>query len=249
MKRPFVGSRIIQLDSVDSTNNFAAKQLSEGELTDGTVIMASFQSSGKGQRGSNWQSLVGLNLLCSIVLLPKSLKAEQQFYLSKVISIAIAEVLHEIGVQKTSIKWPNDILADKSKIAGILIENSIRQDKLESSIIGIGLNVNQKNFSDLNASSVLLETGRYHPVQELATQLFKRIDTCYGFLLEQQFELINQRYNALLFGQEKRHSYQIGGEKRSCIIDRVGVSGELFLECENEILGPFGVRDIELLRD
>ncbi len=247
MNPQFVGTTIIQLDSVDSTNNFAAKKLIEGELAEGTAIMASFQFQGKGQRGAYWQSTKGLNLLFSLIFYPKFLKADRQFYLSKIISISIAEFLQDIGLLNISIKWPNDILADGMKIAGILIENSIRLENLETSIIGIGINVNEQEFKELRATSILLETGRFHPIAELSQQLFQIIQKYYELLQFGNEKLINERYTNLLFGQKRSYKYLIEREVVNCKVERVSLTGELYLNCENEILGPFGVRELKLL--
>ena len=245
MNSHFVGETIIKLDTVDSTNNFTAKKLLQGDLAEGTVIMASFQSEGKGQRGSNWESKKGLNLLCSIVLYPSFLKADEQFHLSKAVSVAAAMVLENLGIGKVSIKWPNDILSDEQKIGGILIENTLHSGRLDSSVVGIGLNVNEQDFSELRATSILLETGRYHSVDEVGGSLFKTFNALYSQLKSGNFQRIDEHYNRLLFGVNEAKSYEIKGELKNCTVDRVSDSGELFLRDRQGIIGPLGVREVK----
>jgi BirA family biotin operon repressor/biotin-[acetyl-CoA-carboxylase] ligase len=136
-----IGAKIINLESVDSTNNYAANMILEGNCPHGTVILADEQYLGRGQRGSKWFAASGDNLTTSIVLLPDNLSVEQQFYLTCITSLSVLDVLKEFNIA-AEIKWPNDIYVKDRKIAGILIENAIQGNWIKSAIIGIGLNVN-----------------------------------------------------------------------------------------------------------
>lgn len=138
-----IGQKIIHLDSVDSTNNYAAILLSEGRIGHGTVILADEQTNGRGQRGAKWSSAAGVNLLFSLVLLPDNLSVSDQCVLTEITSIALIEFLRKFGIS-AKVKWPNDILVNGEKIAGVLIENQLKGNNIGSSIIGIGLNVNQR---------------------------------------------------------------------------------------------------------
>lgn len=147
---------IIWLDRADSTNDEARRHISD--IDNLSVMSVLEQTAGRGQRGSSWSSAPGENLTFSIVLkfsvpegeveiLP-SLMARDQFILTELASISVIDFLrrHDIRAQ---IKWPNDIYAGSMKICGMLIENSVRGCHISSSIIGIGLNINQRNF-DVN---------------------------------------------------------------------------------------------------
>ena len=146
---------IIWYDRLDSTNEEAKRHISD--IDNLSVLSALEQTAGRGQRGNTWSSKAGENLLFSIVLkysndgtdaqLP-SLDAKRQSAVSELTALALTEFLsrHQI---KAQIKWPNDIYTDDRKICGVLIENSLRGKSLSHSIIGIGLNVNQRNF-DVN---------------------------------------------------------------------------------------------------
>ncbi|MHA4893750.1 biotin--[acetyl-CoA-carboxylase] ligase [Pedobacter sp. PWIIR3] len=145
----FIGQSFIYLQAVDSTNNYLKVLLSKSEpLAEGTVIMADDQFAGRGQQGNTWLSEPGKNLTFSIYLKPASLNANDQFLLNKAVSIGIWNALQQFVDQGLSIKWPNDIYVFDQKIGGVLIENTLIGNAIKSSIIGIGINVNQQNFSN-----------------------------------------------------------------------------------------------------
>lgn len=156
---------IIWLDSIDSTNEEAKRHISD--IDNLSVLSAYEQTDGRGQRGNTWTSNAGENLLFSVVLKfsPEDsglggLDARDQFVLNEIAALSVVDFLrlHDIQAQ---IKWPNDIYVGSKKICGILIENSLRGSGISSSILGIGLNINQRNF-DVNlpnpTSMVLCQT-------------------------------------------------------------------------------------------
>lgn len=149
---------IIWIDSTDSTNEEAARQISR--LDNLSVVSACRQTAGRGQRGNTWSSAPGENLTFSIVL-KCPLEAYDQFAISEAAALAVVDLLSDYGLEG-KIKWPNDIYVGNRKICGILIENSIKGTALSHSIAGIGLNVNQSTFdpSIPNPTSFALETGR-----------------------------------------------------------------------------------------
>ena len=136
---------IMWLERVDSTNNEARRRFSE--LDNLSVLSALSQSQGRGQRGNTWSSKDGKNLLFSIVLKYDSeIRAHEQFVVSQLAALSVTDLLASHGIM-AKIKWPNDIYVGPKKICGILIENSLRGSGVSSSIIGIGLNINQRNFN------------------------------------------------------------------------------------------------------
>ena len=135
---------IIWLESVDSTNDEAKRHISD--IDNLSVLSALEQTAGRGQRGNSWTSAPGENLMFSIVLKSPALMAEEHFALNEIAALSVSEFLSTYGI-KAQIKWPNDIYVDEKKICGILIENSFRGKSISSSIIGIGLNINQRNFN------------------------------------------------------------------------------------------------------
>ena len=152
-----IGRKIIRLESVDSTNNYIANLLKEGILEDGTVILADEQFAGKGQRNSEWLTSPGENLTFSFFLSNVNLSVQNQYFLTCIVSISLVQLLNKFGLD-AKIKWPNDIYINNKKISGVLIENQLSSSEIKNSIIGIGLNINQREFDGLNATSVLVET-------------------------------------------------------------------------------------------
>ena len=140
----FIGKKIVYLPNCHSTNDSALSILGSNDVFEGTTIITSRQTSGKGQKGNRWQSEPGKNLTFSIILKPGFLDVKQQFKLNFAVSLGIFDFLSSFFKSHVKIKWPNDIYYKDSKIAGILIENSIRSMKMQHSIVGVGLNVNQE---------------------------------------------------------------------------------------------------------
>ncbi|HRD51489.1 MAG TPA: biotin--[acetyl-CoA-carboxylase] ligase [Flavobacteriales bacterium] len=157
---PF-GHPLLEYDELASTNAEAAALVSAGEAVHSTVVLAHAQSQGQGQRGRVWHSQPGLDLTFSVVCKPAALRADRQFCLSKVAALAVFDAVRPHVQADVRIKWPNDVLVAGKKVAGILIQNELSGDRVATSIIGIGLNVNSTGFPDeLVATSLLRECGQ-----------------------------------------------------------------------------------------
>ena len=131
------------LEQVDSTNSYVS--VHAGELDDMTMVIADTQTAGRGQRGNSWESEPGRNLTFTLLHRPEGIAPREQFAISEATALAIADFLEETGI-RAKVKWPNDIYADDGKIAGILIEHSLTGSAITDSRIGVGLNVNQREF-------------------------------------------------------------------------------------------------------
>ena len=190
--------KIIHLESVDSTNNYAAILISERNISHGTVILADEQTAGRGQRGAQWASNSGENLLMSLVLLPDNLSVSEQFVLSQITALSIVSFLRKIGIH-AQIKWPNDILISKKKVAGVLIENQLRGDEISSSIIGIGLNLNQLEF-DVQATSVRIEIGQRLMLRDALLSLMLSFEKEWESYCKQGKEVLEERYLQEMYG-------------------------------------------------
>lgn len=198
-------------DTIDSTNSQAARELDTAPH--GSVWIADFQTAGRGQRGNKWESGRGENLTFSILLRPEFLHAPRQFLISQVCAIGVCRYLQEKGLP-AMIKWPNDVYIGNKKICGMLIENSLRGDKLAVSIAGIGLNLNQTRFaSDApNPTSLLLESpsrqvnATFNRREELAS-LLGYIFTAYGELEEGFAEELDKEYTENLYRLGEYHRF------------------------------------------
>jgi len=165
----------IKIDTINSTNDFLKNYQKETRLDNFFYVFAGFQTNGRGQRSNTWQSDCCKNVLMSILIYPEW-KLTQQKILNQIISLSIIRILENFNVPGLQIKLPNDILADGKKIAGILIENVIYRNNWKSSVVGIGLNVNQTDFVNLpGAVSMKNLTGRNYDVEKLVHQLAAEI--------------------------------------------------------------------------
>jgi len=237
MSTPLLGNTIIKLGAIDSTNDYARKLLlNNANITDGTVVLADFQENGKGQRTKTWTSERGLNLIISVILYPVNLKVQDQFLMTKVVSLGVQDYLKSIFdanlSDKLSIKWPNDIYVGDNKICGILIENNVRADKVTSCIIGIGLNVNQEDFPGNipNPTSIKREVKKSFKLERLRHDLCSCIENRYMLLNGVGHHRLNQHYEDSLYGRNQIRKYQIKGESIDAKLIGVRNFGELVLE-------------------
>lgn len=202
----FIGQNIIKLSSVDSTNNYLKVLLSKSEpLPDGTVIMAEEQYAGRGQQQNSWYAEPGQNLTFSLLLKPSFLALKNQFSLNMAISIALNTALLPLLGQGVSIKWPNDIYYKDQKLGGILIENIISGQSFKSSIIGIGLNVNQQHFQPElkdRATSIYQILHKDVNLDELLAVICSQI--------ESQYLKLKSNTNLLLRDEYLKRLYRFG---------------------------------------
>ena len=208
-KTPLIGCHIIRLSSIPSTNTYLVELLAKSTPPEGTAVLAGFQEAGRGQYGSNWQSEPEKNLLCSIFLQPTGLEAEDQFLLAQMVSLALMDTLQQY-VSDLTIKWPNDIYLRDRKLAGILIQNLWQGGTLKSSVLGIGVNVNQESFEvvDQQPHSLKLETGRDIDVESVFQSLCHTLDNRYNQLRTEDPSLLRQEYSRHLYLLNSPHQFE-----------------------------------------
>lgn len=241
--------RIIKLDATDSTNSFL-RQLSGMEmLTDYTIAVTDNQTSGRGQMGTVWYSETGKNLTASVFVDVSFLEFERQFCISMVACLALIDTLKQFSIPKLKIKWPNDILSENKKICGVLIENIVKQNSLQATIIGVGLNVNQTQFVNLPQASSLKEiTGVHHNLEELLISLIARLKFYFKLLKQDEFFKIKQTYESLLFRKDKPSTFKDSENNQfSGFIKAVSDSGKLQILLEDNELREFDLKEISLL--
>ena len=245
----FIGQHSIELPSTPSTN-LAAQKLLKDRPPEGTLVWTREQTAGRGQAGNSWIAQPGLNLTFSIILYPEFLSAREVFYLSKMTSIAIRGILAKyLSGNEILIKWPNDLLADKEKIAGILIENQFEGALLKSTVIGIGVNVNQVIFpSGLNtpASSMKLSSGMEFETKEVLESLLSALESQYLNLRAGKLALLDRQYFAGLYGYQDRVKVEIEGKEKECYLVGVDKSGRLALK-DGEQLRYFDLKELRFV--
>ena len=177
MRHAAIGSTILSFNSLRSTNRFATKLLSKTCPRPGTVISAVNQSAGEGQYGREWFGSKGKNLYSSVILLPK-IPPSQQFLINAFVSLAVRDAISVLIRRNATIKWPNDIYVGDRKVAGILIQNTISANAIQSTVAGIGINVNETNFPDSlsTATSLSLECGGFIALHSVFTQLLEELN-------------------------------------------------------------------------
>lgn len=240
-----VGKVLIEFNKLDSTNAYALNLLTGNRPAEGTVIVTDHQTAGRGQMGTHWHSGSGKNLTFSIILYPDFLAATDQFYLNKAIAVALVTSLSPLlpGIR---IKWPNDIYIQNRKLAGILIQNQIRGQHLQASVIGIGLNVRQTDFpSEVpNATSLLLEGVEVVSLNQLLKVILSGLDNHYR-QLRQQPSSLDATYRHLLYRRQEATRFELSdGTTVEGYIQDVDASGRLEVSLNNGKKHFFSFKEI-----
>jgi len=206
----FVGKVLHQFDALPSTNQYAQDLLTKTKPAEGTIILTPKQFAGKGQLNNKWESEPGKNLTFSLIIYPSFLNVRKQFLLNQMVSLSVYETLKAFLNTGLSIKWPNDIYVLNKKIAGILIQNSIKGSTMQSSVIGIGLNINQQVFLSKapNPTSLAIETGQEAQLEEILHFFCKKLEINYLKLKAGEYSSIQTQYQKNLFRCGISHSFK-----------------------------------------
>ena len=241
---------VIRILRTDSTNNYANQQIRDNALPDGTVFLTYEQTAGRGQLKNFWESEPGKNLTFSIVFYPDFLEIRRQFMLSKAVSLGIYKALNKY-VDQLKIKWPNDIYVGDRKLGGILIENSIMSGILKSSVVGIGLNVNQTVFRSQapNPVSLQLLTNEHFDCESILTEILSGINSYYEILQEGEYEIIDQPYLSVLYRLNEKHNFRTGNEVFEGEIVGVNEIGQLQIQRNDGKILEFHFKEVEFLTD
>lgn len=240
-----INQKYTELRTVDSTNNYVAKAIDSGNYESGTAILAHFQENGKGQRGSSWQSKPGENLTFSFAIPTDFLPLRSHFLIAKAVSIALWETANEYLQLDAHIKWPNDLLVNGRKLAGMLIESKIKGHRY--TVIGIGLNINQMEFgSELKATSMMLELGRPLDLPKVLHTLLSKVDDWLTCLHNGDFALINQLYSQKLYGYRRWVSLELAGQTFKGMITDVDDQGMLLVHSSQGKATQYAPKEIKI---
>lgn len=210
------------IDEVSSTNSFLKNEVKTKQITSKMGVFATFQFEGKGQYSNTWAAEKGKNILCSF-LVHKQLGTYKPETLNNAATLAVFNLLETSGLENIKIKWPNDIYIKDKKIAGILVENSFIGSVLEYSIIGIGVNINQTNFSGFEATSTLNETGIELDLQTLSLKLY---DNVYRLINLLPRNLLN-RINNVLYKKGENVTFSAEEGIRNGVVSQILPNGNL----------------------
>jgi BirA family biotin operon repressor/biotin-[acetyl-CoA-carboxylase] ligase len=243
-----IGSKIFFFENLPSTNTHAIELLKENRLPEGTIIQTNYQIAGRGYSVNKWESEDSKNLLISIVLYPTFIKPEDQFSISMSISLGICDFLEQF-IPGCTIKWPNDIYVLNDKIAGILIESSITGDKMEYTIAGIGLNINQTLFSKNipNPTSLRLVTGTDNDTQECLNELALTIDKRYKQLISGETDRIKDEYISRLYRLNTWSEFKDEKGLFTGRILNVNEEGRLLIEKMDTTVGEYAFKEIDFI--
>jgi len=242
--------KVVKLDAINSTNNYLKMVSKDANAVNWTVVTAEHQTLGRGQMDTIWESEKGKNLVCSVLVQFKTLKSKDQFFLNCAISLGIYKALRNYGIPNLKVKWPNDIMSGYKKVCGILIENTLVKDRISNSVIGIGLNVNQENFSKdvpkaISMKQVLgVDFDRDEILERLVVCLQEQIE----FLKQKDFKLLHANYEKVLFQKGEIRVFE-NKEKKKFMGKILGVTakGCLLVEQENDVIKEYNFKEIIFL--
>ena len=250
MKTLFIGQNAIFLKSVDSTNSYATELLRQNKVSEGTIIYTFNQTNGRGQRGNSWESEPNKNIALSLILHPLFLNADKQYLLTKITALAVTDLMAEmlkshVNKEQIRIKWPNDIYINDKKIAGILIENTLRDTHIQNSIIGIGININQLEFkTTINSTSLALLTSKECDLSATIELLCSFIEARYLQLKADRTTTIDNDYLQRLYRLNSWNMFSANNQMFEGRITGVSDIGKLRVLLRNEETKEFDLKEI-----
>ncbi len=237
--------QILKKKALASTNSYAAELLQAERLQKPTVIVAESQLQGRGQAQNQWFSKEGKSLTFSIVVFPENIQAERQFVLSQVVCLAVQETLAKY-TENVAIKWPNDIYINGVKCCGVLIENAVMGAGIAHSICGIGLNVNNLEFSaGYAATSLARETGKTFDLDVILNEILERFENYYKKAEAREYALLNALYHRELYKIGECCKFQDKSGEFQAEVVGIDQYGQLLLKDTDEQLRTYGFKEVE----
>jgi len=236
---------ILFIKQTNSTNALMRTLIKQETLPEGFVVYTDFQTAGKGQIENSWESETGKNLLFSILLYPHHVAIDQQFIISQIVSIAIINVLSDY-CENIKIKWPNDIYLNDKKLAGILIENSLRGSQINNTVIGIGLNINQTVFKSDAPNPVSLRQIKEKSFRRKEI-LVKIVENILDIYIEMDINKIREDYFKNLYRNNGFYSFKAGNELFKAQIDDVQPDGKIIMTLEKGTSRSFYFKEVEFI--
>ncbi len=241
--------KIIKLNAIDSTNSYLIKLGKKERLINPTVVVSEAQLKGRGQLGTTWQSKPMQSLTFSLFRRFESVPVLHLSSITFAVSIGVYKTLNKMLVPQLRIKWPNDIMSYSKKLAGILIENQVKQREIVSTVIGIGININEEMFENLpHATSMLLSTGRKHLLDEVLHAVSEAILKELEHVEQGRFQDLKFEYEKILFRKNIVSVFEdTQGNRFNGKIKGVSEAGELLIENEDEKVLEFQLKEIKYL--
>ncbi|MGY8931422.1 MAG: biotin--[acetyl-CoA-carboxylase] ligase [Flavobacteriales bacterium] len=246
MSSSFFTKNQIKLNTIDSTNRFLLEFNKSSKISGPIVVTADYQSEGKGRTSKSWFSNRGENLLISL-LINHNLHINKKFDLSILISLALKDFLSIYLNDDIHIKWPNDLIIKNKKIAGFIIDNLVQKSNIHTSVIGIGVNINQLKFNFFSplATSISLENNCNYNLDDMKNNLLSCIENRY-INFEKNSTLYNEYLN-YLYLKDKFSFFEINLKRVEAKIINVSEKGELFVQFKNDKIESFLLDEIKFL--
>jgi birA, biotin-[acetyl-CoA-carboxylase] ligase region len=239
---------VIRLRETVSTNDYIKALLAERLLAEGSIVVAEYQTGGRGQLGNVWESEAGKNLLFSVVLYPDCIQANQQFIISQMAALSICRTLSEY-TDDVRVKWPNDIYWKDKKICGMLIENDIISNAISKSIIGIGLNINQEVFTGDAPNPVSLKqiTGQAYNLDDMLHNFRRHFYSMYLQLLQDKADDMRNEYRTMLYRGEGVFKYKDAAGEFNAIIADIEPMGHLVLQLTDDTFRRYAFKEVSFI--
>lgn len=236
-KTLFTGNQLVFVPECHSTNNELQHLIESNRASDGIVVITDHQTRGRGQQSTVWESEAGANLTLSIGFKPHFLNLKEHFLLSHAVSLGISDMLESyLQAAEIKIKWPNDSIVNGKKICGILIENLVGGDQLQFSVIGIGLNVNQKVFKHApEATSMALVKGVEFNLEETLHTLLSCIEKRYLQLRSGQTSALKRNYLDALYWRGEEHWFRSEETRFQGVINGIDSAGRLAIQTAGKL--------------
>jgi len=240
---------IIRLDSVDSTNTYINRHISEFDGRD-VVVVAHNQTCGRGNGTNSWHSEAGANLCFSILTHPTFLQSTSSFLISQAGALALCDALKAwLPSERIKIKWPNDIyiVPERLKLSGTLIETSMAAGALQTAIVGIGLNVNETQFPPTlpNPVSMAQVTGTELDKEEVFLSILNEFGKYYNMLKAGEHEQIRRLYHKQLFLLGEPSCFEDSAGIFTATITGIDAMGQLLLTDSGGMQRKYGFKEIK----
>lgn len=243
----FTGRHSTFLPEINSTNTYLSGLLRTISLPEGSVIRTDYQTAGRGQKSAVWESEAGKNLLLSFLFYPSFVSPKDVFLLNKTFSLGIYDFIEKWLQNSVTIKWPNDIYWKNKKVCGILIENTINASTISHSIIGMGININQRHFSAdlINPVSFFQIKNNEYNLEELFNSLCSCLEVRYLQLKNDDIKTIDKDYQSALFSFGEWKNYESAGIRFEGCILGVDENGKLMIETEKGDVRKFDLKEVK----
>ena len=238
-------SHITFIEETDSTNKALRERMATGQVDEGSVVVAGFQTAGRGQVGNVWESEAGKNLTFSVVLYPETVPANRQFVLSQLAALSVKEVL-DAYTDHITVKWPNDIYWKDKKICGMLIENDLCGKNIYATIIGIGINLNQLEFrSDApNPVSLAQITGSVYDTDDVLDRFLSILYKWYLRLLKGEEDILRNKYREALYRRDGYFPFSDDDGGFAARIYDIEPTGHLVLQLQDGNLRRYAFKEV-----